>query len=145
MTVLHPVCKYQYEVSLESEDGKLSFPGSFTKSSGFSVKLSGNYTCFDPIEIRTDYDPAYFRDLIKYCIRASASGLTEESFREKVFTLSFHFPPGTPLGNEGYCAYDCRLTGFRFLEVDRRLDENDPSAHTSELSLTFQPRYIGFL
>lgn len=136
MTILSSNSKSTYEVSLESTDGELRFPSSFISSNGFNVTFQGNCAHFHPVEIATVYDPRHFEKLLEYCIEASASKVLDRSFKEKRFFLTIYRWSESPC-----CAYDCQLTGFRFLDVDRDDMTNDPP----NLILTFQPRYIGFL
>jgi hypothetical protein len=141
MTILSFNPKSTYEISLESTDGELCFPSSFISSNGFNVTFQGNCAHFHPIEVATSYDPRHFEKLLEYCIEASASKVLDRSFKEKRFFLTIHRPEKN-LWSEGACrAYDCQLTGFRFLDVDRL----DMTSDAPNLILTFQPRYLGYV
>ena len=154
MAILSALKKSQFEVSLESTDGELSYPSSFITASGFDIGVMENYSVFNPIEIATCYDHEYFEDLIGYVLDLSASRVLDNSFKEKRFDLKVLTKDFTGSRNFGfsYCAHDCHLIGARFLDVDRCFYDDDDIKKTdghetggnrvAKLSLTFVPRYI---
>lgn len=139
MTTLKSWSKNQYEVSLESTDGELCYPSSFLTSSGFDIGFRENYVVFNPIIIETCYDQEHFKDLIDYLLDLSASRVMDNSCKEKRFDMIID--PSTyaenPSKGPSYCAHDCNLTHFKFLDVDRVNCHEDSRIH-----LTLVPHYI---
>jgi hypothetical protein len=127
--ILKPLTLSQFEISLESEDKSLSFPGAFTSTEGFTFENGGLKT----IELKSVYDPKIFKDLVSYCFNLSSDrGLA------KKFTITLRYPhkistsgPGT--FTDSYSATGCKLTGFNFFKADRN------SGEVSEFYLTFAP------
>lgn len=136
MAILRPAMEKQFEVSLESEDGELSFPDSFLTSNGFQLydDIFG-YTLGQavPIELTSCFDPEYFRPLIDYIL-----DLRNGKVKEKLFILTVELKTVGGLREtwQTYKVTGCKLKSFKFLKVDRE------SVKVADLSLTLEPGTI---
>lgn len=126
----------QFEVSLESEDGELSFPGSFLTSNGFLLYddvltnfLSENLGATHDVELTSCFDPVHFEPLINYVL-----DLRNGKVKPKLFTLTIELKCAWGLGEawQTYKATGCQLKSFKFLKVDRE------SVKVADLSLSLE-------
>lgn len=128
MTILKPFTESQFEISLESEDKTLSYPSSFRYVNGFSFSFGS----FMPIEIKSCYDPVYFKDLIDYCLNL----ISTPNASRKLFKITVHHAGCNGIHHwEGYhcSAIDCNLVGFNIVKADR------DSGECADFSLSFNP------
>lgn len=123
MAILRPISKNQAEISLESEDGTLSYPSAFTNVEGFGTHQ---------IVLKTAYDPDHFHDLIDYIF--SLYNTECKCTKKLTVTLQHCEPNGHVLPLHKFIATECLLTGWEILGADRA------SGEISTLALALEVR-----
>lgn len=128
MGILRPVTEGQVNISLSSDCGELYYRDAFLSSTEIRVELKDQAVIYDPVVVKSVFDPEHYKDLLNYCIEKIGTK-PEQSFSLEIRIRSLDGK--SDLAH--FRATGCRIVGFSLPKFDRE------SGQVASFQLTLQP------